>query len=58
MYDPCITWCIIVKLCCILHCCILTFVWVMAIPFSDLYVAKCRDGEVLIQCDLKLANVD
>ena len=25
---------------------------------SDLYVARCRDGEVYIQCDLKLANVD
>ena len=25
---------------------------------SDLYVARCRDGEVHIQCDLKLANVD
>ena len=25
--------------------------------FSDLYVARCRDGEVHIQCDLKLANV-
>ena len=25
---------------------------------SGLYVARCRDGEVHIQCDLKLANVD
>ena len=25
---------------------------------SDLYVARCRDGEVHIQCDLKLVNVD
>ena len=27
-------------------------------PISDLYVARCRNGEVHIQCDLKLANVD
>ena len=25
---------------------------------SDLYVARCRDGEVHIQCDLKLENVE
>ena len=25
---------------------------------SDLYVVRCRDGEVHIQCDLNLANVD